>query len=96
LFAVLCVVYISHLFIVHVIRQWLSGPRSGVNPDDVDTEIGAFYRNLYRLEKTFNEIPLAKQMAVDVRFFKLNYLLHRLVADIEFSWSSGCFAHITA
>ena len=45
------------------VSQWLSGPRSGVNPDDVDTEIGVFFRNLYRLEKTFNEILPAKHIA---------------------------------
>jgi len=46
---------------------WMNGPRSGIVPDDVESDIGTFYRNLFRLEKTFSEVPLAHQMASDVR-----------------------------
>ncbi|XP_013422101.1 dynein heavy chain 7, axonemal isoform X2 [Lingula anatina] len=44
-------------------KEWMDGPMSNVNPDQVDQEVGNYWRNLYKLEKGFDAIPTAKKIA---------------------------------
>ena len=44
-------------------RDWMDGPMAGVDPDDVDQEVGNFWRGLYKLEKGFDSVPSAKKIA---------------------------------
>ena len=48
-------------------REWMEGPMSGVDPDEVDQEVGNFWRGLYKLEKGFDNVPSAKKIAGKVR-----------------------------
>ena len=39
---------------------------TGVDPDTIEQELGNFWRNLYKLEKGFVEVPAAKKIASKV------------------------------
>jgi len=55
----------------------MDGPMLGVDPDDVEQEVGNFWRGLYKLEKGFESVPNAKKIAGKVSsFFNLQMLLH--------------------
>lgn len=45
----------------------MDGPMEDVNPDKVDTEIGNTWRQLYKLEKGFDQVPAAKKIASKVK-----------------------------
>ncbi|XP_065834129.1 dynein axonemal heavy chain 7-like [Oscarella lobularis] len=44
-------------------REWLDGVFEKIDPDVVESDVGNMWRTLYKLEKTFSETPLPKQMA---------------------------------
>uniref|UniRef100_A0A8C5P1M0 Dynein axonemal heavy chain 7 n=1 Tax=Jaculus jaculus TaxID=51337 RepID=A0A8C5P1M0_JACJA len=48
-------------------RGWTEGPYHKVNPDQVETDVGNYWRGLYKLEKTFHDSPNALAMAKKVR-----------------------------
>ncbi|XP_052236951.1 dynein axonemal heavy chain 7-like isoform X2 [Dreissena polymorpha] len=48
-------------------KDWMDGPMSGLNPDDVEQEVGNFWRGLYKLEKAFESVPAAKKIAGKVK-----------------------------
>nr|XP_022323965.1 dynein heavy chain 7, axonemal-like isoform X6 [Crassostrea virginica] len=48
-------------------NDWMHGPMSNVNPDEVENEVGNFWRNLYKLEKQFDSVPAAKKIASKVK-----------------------------
>ena len=48
-------------------REWLDGVFEKIDPDVVESDVGNMWRTLYKLEKTFSETPLPKQMAEKVR-----------------------------
>jgi len=50
-------------------RDWMEGPMTGVDPDDVEQEVGNFWRGLYKLEKAFDTVPAAKKIAGKVNFY---------------------------
>ena len=45
----------------------MEGAFSEVNPDQVDADIGNYWRTLYKLEKQFSEVPTAKKIAEKVK-----------------------------
>ncbi|XP_024589402.1 dynein heavy chain 7, axonemal [Neophocaena asiaeorientalis asiaeorientalis] len=48
-------------------RAWTEGPYHKVNPDQIETEVGNYWRGLYKLEKTFHDSPHALAMTKKVR-----------------------------
>ncbi|XP_012497096.1 PREDICTED: dynein heavy chain 7, axonemal [Propithecus coquereli] len=48
-------------------RAWTEGPYHKVNPDQVETDVGNYWRGLYKLEKTFYDSPQALAMTKKVR-----------------------------
>ncbi|KAI1899404.1 hypothetical protein AGOR_G00061430 [Albula goreensis] len=44
-------------------KEWLEGPLNSVNPDKVETEVGNYWRALYKLEKGFQGSPQALNIA---------------------------------
>ena len=50
-----------------VISGWMDGPMSGVDPDQVENDVGAMWRTLYKMEKSFSECPNPLKMAQKVR-----------------------------
>ncbi|XP_026150549.1 dynein heavy chain 7, axonemal isoform X2 [Mastacembelus armatus] len=48
-------------------EQWLHGPLSGVNPDKVEADVGNYWRTLYKLEKSFTEVPKALNIATTIK-----------------------------
>nr|XP_029135329.1 dynein heavy chain 7, axonemal [Labrus bergylta] len=48
-------------------NKWLNGPLSGVNPDKVEGDVGNFWRTLYKLEKGFNDVPKALNIATTMK-----------------------------
>ena len=62
----------------------MDGPMGGVDPDEVDQEVGNFWRGLYKLEKGFDTVPAAKKIAGKVSFgYFLKYLFLSL-AELVF------------
>ena len=45
----------------------MTGSMSGVDPDQVDSDTGMFWRTLYKLEKNFSDTPEPLKMAQKVR-----------------------------
>lgn len=45
----------------------MDGPMDGVEPDMVEQEVGNYWRNMYKLEKGFSEVPAAKRISQKVR-----------------------------
>ncbi|GLD70629.1 dynein heavy chain 7, axonemal-like protein, partial [Lates japonicus] len=48
-------------------EQWLHGPLTGVNPDNVEGDVGNYWRTLYKLEKGFTEVPKALSIATTMK-----------------------------
>ncbi|XP_051046156.1 dynein axonemal heavy chain 7 [Phodopus roborovskii] len=48
-------------------RAWTEGPYHKVNPDQVETDVGNYWRGLYKLEKAFHDSPNALAMTKKVR-----------------------------
>ncbi|XP_039700233.1 dynein axonemal heavy chain 7 [Pteropus medius] len=48
-------------------RGWTEGPYNKVNPDEVEADVGNYWRGLYKLEKTFHDSPNALAMTKKVR-----------------------------
>ncbi|XP_074662516.1 dynein axonemal heavy chain 7-like [Tubulanus polymorphus] len=48
-------------------KEWMDGPMTGVDPDNVEQEIGNLWRGLYKLEKGFENMPAAKRIAQRVK-----------------------------
>ena len=44
----------------------MTGPMTGVDPDQVENDTGMYWRTLYKLEKNFNESPEPLGMAQKV------------------------------
>ena len=44
----------------------MEGPMEGVEPDQVEQDIGTIWRQLYKLEKEFDKVPAAKKIATKV------------------------------
>ncbi|XP_019118943.2 dynein heavy chain 7, axonemal [Larimichthys crocea] len=48
-------------------EQWFNGPLSGVNPDKVEGDVNNYWRTLYKLEKGFNDVPNALNIATTIK-----------------------------
>ncbi|CAI8004188.1 Dynein heavy chain 7, axonemal [Geodia barretti] len=42
---------------------WMDGPMSGVDPDQVENDVGSMWRTLYKMEKSLSEYPNPLKMA---------------------------------
>lgn len=66
-------------------QQWLNGPLTSINPDKVEGDVSNYSRSLYKLEKSFQDLPKAltitTQVKAEVEAFKqhipLVQVLHR-------------------
>lgn len=53
-------------------QLWLNSQIGSYDPEDIETDVGVFYRNVYKLEKQFSEKPPTRDLAQSVsKFFKL-------------------------
>ena len=50
-----------------VCREWVDGEFSQIDPDTVEQDVGNYWRELYKLEKTFAKNPNAKTIAKKVK-----------------------------
>ncbi|XP_076459412.1 dynein axonemal heavy chain 7-like [Babylonia areolata] len=48
-------------------KDWMEGPMGNMDPDNVDAEVGNFWRGLYKLEKGFDGIAAPKKIAGKVK-----------------------------
>uniref|UniRef100_UPI00358E354F dynein axonemal heavy chain 7-like n=1 Tax=Myxine glutinosa TaxID=7769 RepID=UPI00358E354F len=48
-------------------KQWMEGSLGDVNPDQVEQDVGSYWRSLYKLERGFQETPMAKNIASHVK-----------------------------
>uniref|UniRef100_UPI00398F1DFB dynein axonemal heavy chain 7 isoform X1 n=2 Tax=Pristiophorus japonicus TaxID=55135 RepID=UPI00398F1DFB len=48
-------------------KSWMEGPFSDVNPDQLEADVGNYWRGLYKLERTLIDSPNALKMASTVR-----------------------------
>ena len=67
--------------VVKLFSDWMHGPMSNVNPDEVENEVGNFWRNLYKLEKQFDSVPAAKKIASKV--CNLGYIIEQFLLFFE-------------
>ena len=58
----------------------MEGPFGDVDPDTVEADVGNIWRTLYKLEKSFSETPLPKEMAAKVRHLKGSYMIRPYAA----------------
>lgn len=45
---------------------WMNSKVGSYDPDDIDTDTGMYYRNIYKLEKTFADRPETLKLAETV------------------------------
>ena len=57
-------------------RDWMDGPMANVDPDNVEQEVGNFWRGLYKLEKGFDGIASPKKIASKVYIAAWNTMGH--------------------
>ena len=55
-------------YLLIVCREWVDGEFSQIDPDTVEQDVGNYWRELYKLEKTFAKNPNAKTIAKKVKF----------------------------
>jgi len=48
-------------------KDWMDGPMSKVVPDQVDGDVNNYWRQLYKLERQFQNQPIARKMAAKLR-----------------------------
>ena len=48
-------------------KDWMEGPMSKVVPDQVDQDVNNYWRQLYKLERQFQNQPVARKMAAKLR-----------------------------
>ncbi|XP_067140193.1 dynein axonemal heavy chain 7 isoform X4 [Centruroides vittatus] len=48
-------------------KKWLHDPLKMVNPDDVEQDVADIRRTMYKLEKTFIDVPAASRIAAQVK-----------------------------
>ena len=48
-------------------NDWMDGPMSKVVPDQVDADVNNYWRQLYKLERQFQNQPVARKMAAKLR-----------------------------
>ena len=56
----------SALHHTHSHSEWMDGPMTGVDPDQVENDVSAMWRTLYKMEKSFSECPSPLKMAQKV------------------------------
>ncbi|KAL5972264.1 Dynein heavy chain 7 axonemal [Taenia solium] len=48
-------------------KEWMDGPMEKVDPEAVDADVANYHRTLFKLEKTFEQIPAPRKIASKVR-----------------------------
>ena len=66
----------------------MDGPMDKVNPHAVDNEVGNIWRQLYKLEKGFDNVPAAKRIATKVGTFDFDTMFWS-VSIVDNSTSLG-------
>ena len=48
-------------------KEWMDGPMEKVDPETVDADIANYHRTLFKLEKTFEQVPAPRKIASKMR-----------------------------
>lgn len=48
-------------------KDWMEGPMAKVVPDQVDQDVNNYWRQLYKLERQFQNVPVSRKMAAKLR-----------------------------
>lgn len=57
-------------------QQWLNGPLTSINPDKVEGDVNNYFRSLYKLEKSFQSVAPALQIATRVKAMVEDFKQH--------------------
>ena len=47
---------------------WMNSQVGSHDPDEIETDVGTYYRTIYKLEKTFAELPVVKDLTTTVSY----------------------------
>lgn len=48
---------------------WMNSKVGSFNPDDIDLDTSNLFRNIYKLEKTFSDVPAPRDLTSTVSFY---------------------------
>ncbi|CAG2054803.1 unnamed protein product [Timema podura] len=48
-------------------EMWMSGQVGSFDPEAIDTDVATYFRTIYKLEKTFSDLPAVKQLSGTMR-----------------------------
>nr|CAD7419715.1 unnamed protein product [Timema poppensis] len=48
-------------------EMWMSSQVGSFDPEAIDTDVATYFRTIYKLEKTFSDLPAVKQLSGTIR-----------------------------
>uniref|UniRef100_A0A674GPT7 Dynein axonemal heavy chain 3 n=1 Tax=Taeniopygia guttata TaxID=59729 RepID=A0A674GPT7_TAEGU len=63
-------------------EEWMNGPLQQLNADEINEEVGNMWRTMYKLSKSFPDVPVPRRMAESMKFKLDKFKQHLPVLSI--------------